>query len=53
MPKIISLEDTANVPEEPEILEKLLEGKLAITRGEIVDAYEGLAQIRQRYELEG
>ena len=48
---MMSMEEYNRMTTELEILEKLLDGERAIARGEIVDAYEGLAQIRRRYDL--
>ena len=36
---------------EMDLLEKLLEGEMAIQRGEVEDAFESVDRIRRRYEL--
>jgi len=46
---IMSTEEYSRLTAELEVMEKLLEGERAIARGEVVDAYDGLEQIRRRY----
>jgi len=48
---IMSTKEYSRLMTELEVMEKLLESERAIARGEVVDAFEGLEQIRRRYEL--
>ena len=49
---MMNTEEYNQLMPELEVLEKLQDGEHAIDRGETVDAYEGLEQIRRRYGLE-
>ena len=48
---IMSTEEYSRLMAELEVMEKLLEGEQAIARGEVIDAFEGIEQIRRRNGL--
>jgi len=48
---IMSTEEYNRLMVELEVMEKLLEGERAISRGEVIDAFEGIEQVRRRYGL--
>jgi len=48
---LMSTEEYDRLMYEMDLLEKLLEGEMAIQRGEVEDAFESVDRIRRRYEL--
>ena len=48
---LMSTEEYDRLMYEMEVLEKLLEGEMAIQRGEVENAFESVDRIRRRYEL--
>ena len=48
---IMSSEEYDRLIFQLDMLERLTEGERAIRRGEVVDAFESIGQIRRRYEL--
>jgi len=48
---LLSTEEYDRLVYEMDVLRKLLEGEMAIRRGEVENAFESVDRIRRRYEL--
>jgi len=48
---LMSTEEYDRLMYEMDVLKKLLEGEMAIQRGEVENAFESVDRIRRRYEL--